>query len=48
MQVVHKDKDEGSGSKGVDSAGIIICARRIGKHLEGECLGEFGERRTRV
>ena len=48
MQVVHKDKDEGGSSRGADSVGTIICARRISKHLEGEHLEGFGERRTRV
>ena len=48
MQVVHKDEDERDSSRGADLVGTIMCARRIGKHLEGECLGRFEGRRTRV
>jgi len=48
MQVIHKDKDERGSSKGADSVGTIICARRISRHLEEEYLGGFGERETRI
>ena len=26
----------------------IICARRVSRHLERECLGRFGRRRIRI
>ena len=48
MQVVHKDEDEEGSSRGADSVGTVIYARKIGRYLEEECFGGFGERRTRV
>ena len=38
MQVVYKDKDEEGNSRGADSVDVIICARRISRHLKGKCL----------
>jgi len=48
MQIVYKDEDEKDGSRGASLVGTIICAGRISRHLEGECLGEFGGGETRV
>ena len=48
MQTIHKDENEGGGSKRTDPVGTIICARRVSGHLEGECLGRFGRRRIRI
>jgi len=48
MQVVHKDEDEGDGSRGVDSVDVIICVRKISRCLEGECLREVERRRIGI
>ena len=32
----------------VDSVGVIICARRISRHLKEKCLGGVGRRRIGI
>ena len=32
----------------VDSVGVIICARRISRHLKGKCLGGVERRRIGI
>ena len=39
MQVVYKNKDKESSGRGADLVGVIIYARRVGRHLEGEYVG---------
>jgi len=48
MQTIHKDEDEGGSSRRADPVGVIVCVRRISRHLEGECLGEVGRRRIGI
>ena len=38
MQVVYKNKDEKSNSRGADLVGTIICAERNGGYLEGKYI----------
>ncbi len=48
MQVIHKNEDERSNSGGADTMGIIICARRISRCLEGKHARRFGSRFVRI
>ena len=48
MQVIHKNEDERSNSGGADTMGIIICARRISRCLEGKHARRFGSRIVRI
>jgi len=44
MQTIYKDENERGSSRKTDSVGVIICARRVSRHLEEECPGGFGRR----
>ena len=48
MQAVLKNENKGSISRGVDSVGVVIYARRIGRHLEGEHTRESEGVVTRI
>ena len=48
MQVIHKNKDERSGSEGTNPMDIILCLRWIDRYLEGEHHGGFRNRRSRI
>ena len=37
-----------SSSKGTDIINTIICAERIGGHIEGELVRRFGNERSRI
>ena len=36
MQALHKDENEGCVSRRAGVMDFIVCARRIGRHLEGK------------
>ena len=44
MQVIHQDKDKRSDSGETDSVGTVIYVGRIGRHLEGKCIGRLRRR----
>ena len=48
MQVVHKDKDEGGTTRGTDPIDIVLCARRVSRHIEEKCVGKTGSGGTRI
>ena len=48
MQVIYKDKDKEGNSREADSVGVIICARRISRHLKEKCLGGVGRRKIGI
>ena len=39
MQVIYKNKDEGSNSTGADSVGVILCAERFSRCIKREYIG---------
>jgi len=46
MQAVYTYEDKGGTSERTNPTGIVICARRISRHLKGECDG--GPRRRTI
>jgi len=48
MQVVHKDEDEGSTTRGTGPMDAVLCARRISRHVKGKCIRRTGSRGTRI
>ena len=48
MQIIFENKDERSDSREVDLIDTIICAERVGKHIEREFVRRFGIRRSRI
>ena len=46
VQTVYMHKDEGSSGRGADPMSVVVCVKRISRHLEGgllecETVGEF-------
>ena len=48
MQVVHKNEDKGSTTRGTGPMGAVLCARRISRCVEGKCVRRTGSRETRI
>ena len=48
MQVVYKNEDEKDGCRKTDLVGIVICAEKIGRYLEGEYIGRSERGITRI
>jgi len=44
MQTIYKNEDERSSSRGTNLVDLVICVKRIGRCLEGEYFGRFGNR----
>ena len=44
MQIIYKNENERGGSGRTDLIGVVICAERISKCLEGEYIGGFGSK----
>ena len=41
MQVVFEDENERSNGGRANSMGVVICAERISRYIEGEYIGRF-------
>ena len=48
MQVIHKDKNEGSTTRGTDPIGAVLCARKISRCMEGKCVGRIEDGGTGI
>ena len=48
MQVVYKDEDERSTTRGTGPMDAVLCARRVSRHVEGKYVRRTGSRRTRI
>ena len=48
MQVVHKDKDEESTTRGTGPIGAVLCTRRVSRCVKGKHIRRTGSRRTRI
>jgi len=44
MQVVYKDEDEGSTTRGTGPMGAVLCTRRVSRCVEGKCVGRTGSK----
>ena len=42
MQAIYTHEDKESNSGGTNPMGVVICAERISRYLEGECVGRLG------
>ena len=43
---IYQDEDKGGSSNDPDSLGIIICAGRGGRSIEGQLVGQVGQGRV--
>ena len=48
IQVVYKNKNERASSRRTNSVGIVICAGKVSRYMERECLKEFRDRNVGV
>ena len=48
MQVIHKDEDERSTTRGTGPMGAVLCVRRISRCVEGKYVGRTRSRGTRI
>ena len=48
MQVISKNEDERTNSKGTSSIDSLIYIGRVSGYVEGEYTGRFGDRRSRI
>ena len=48
MQVIYKNENERDGGRRTDLVDAIIYTERVGRYLEGECFGRFGDSRFRI
>ena len=48
MQVIRKNEDEGSTTRGTGPMGAVLCVRRISRCVEEKYFGRTRSRGTRI
>ena len=48
MQIIFKDENERSSSRGTNIMDIIICVGRISRFMKGELVGRFRNSKSRI